>query len=84
MTHPFVEDLSKLSDEEVTQKISKLFKRFTMATTTGMDPFFVDQIQMLIYTYQEEEELRMMARMKKEAEESDDVGSAFNDYLDIS
>ncbi len=56
--HPFAEDLTKLSDEEVTKKISDLFKRHAIATSHGMEDFLVGQIEMLIMTYQEEEEKR--------------------------
>ena len=64
MGHPLTPDLTKLSMDELTNKINDLGKRMTMAYRWG-NPDMVNQLQLMMEDYQ----IELQERNRKQLEE---------------
>ena len=78
MGHPLTPDLSKLSIDEVTNKIADLQKRLMYAYRIGQSDM-VGQLQLLMQDYQEE----MNNRNRKQLEEMEKHSKQFKNIIDI-
>jgi len=65
MEHPFINDLSKLSLEELQTKISDLNNKLTFAYRTGKGPL-IHQIGMVIESYRNEYKRKMDEMVSKQ------------------
>lgn len=72
--HPLINDLSKLTDDELHNKLSELNKRFVQAYRIG--PFqIIPQLQMLIEDYNAEVGRRNAKKMQEMQEKFDKVAN---------
>jgi hypothetical protein len=78
MGHPLTPDLSKLSIDELTNKISELQRRITYAYRIGQSDM-LGQLQLLMQDYQEE----MINRNRKQLEEMEKNSKNFKNIIDI-
>jgi hypothetical protein len=78
MGHPLTPDLSKLSIDELTNKMSDLQKRLMYAYRIGQGDM-VGQLQLLLQDYQEE----MNNRNRKALEELESKSKQFKNIIDI-
>lgn len=78
MGHPLTPDLSKLTIDELGNKISELQKRITYAYKIGQGDM-LGQLQLLMQDYQEE----MMNRNRKQLEEMEKNSKNFKNIIDI-
>lgn len=81
--HPLLNDLSKLSNEELQKKYGELQKRYMQAYRFG-PVSIIPQIQMVMESYQNEiaeRNRKSMEEMEKRAQES---GRGFKGIIDIS
>jgi hypothetical protein len=78
MGHPLTPDLSKLSTDELTKKLSDLQGRLMYAYRIGQ-PDMVGQLQLLLQDYQEE----MSNRNRKALEEMEKNSKQFKNIIDI-
>lgn len=78
MGHPLTPDLTKLTIDELTNKISDLQKRLTYAFRIGQSDM-VGQLQLLMQDYQEE----MNNRNRKQLEEMEKNSKNFKNIIDI-
>lgn len=78
MGHPLTPDLSKLSIDELTNKMSDLQKRLMYAYRIGQSDM-VGQLQLLLQDYQEE----MNNRNRKALEEMESKSKQFKNIIDI-
>jgi hypothetical protein len=74
--HPFVGDLSHLTIEELTEKVSSLTKKMSWAASMG-NHSMAQQIQMVLGSYRRE-------ISKKQAEMFDDTSSTIKGKIDIN
>lgn len=65
MTHPFINDLSKLNLEEIQNKISDLMNKLNFAYRTGNGPL-INQLLMVIDSYKLEYNKKMDEMIKKQ------------------
>lgn len=65
MTHPFINDLSKLNLEEIQNKISDLMNKLNFAYRTGNGPL-INQLLMVIDSYKVEYNKKMDEFIKKQ------------------
>lgn len=65
MTHPFINDLSKLNLEEIQNKISDLMNKLNFAYRTGNGPL-INQLLMVIDSYKVEYNKKMDEMIKKQ------------------
>ena len=65
MEHPFINDLSDKSLEEIQETISDLTNKLTFAYRTQNAPL-VNQIQMVIESYKNEQSKKLDALFKKQ------------------
>lgn len=65
ITHPFIDDLSKKSTEELQSAISGLYQKMTFANRTN-NQYVANQIQMVINSYNVEFKKRMDEMYKKQ------------------
>ena len=70
MFHPFQEDPKKLSETELTQKISELGKKYTQAARLGKGELLT-QIQTFVTIYRDELRRRAMQPTKTNDEDKD-------------
>ena len=83
--HPLANDLSKLSDDELTKKIGELTKRFNQAYRIGPQQI-IPQLQMLLQDHQEEFRRRQAKSMKEMQEKMDkdkNGGKGLKNIIDI-
>lgn len=78
MGHPLTPDLSKLTIDELTNKISDLQSRITYAYRMG-NTGMLGQLQLLMQDYQEE----MSNRNRKQLEELEKNSKNFKNIIDI-
>ena len=72
--HPLINDLSKLTDDELHNKLSELNKRFVQAYRIG--PFqIIPQLQMLIEDYNAEVGRRNAKKMQEMQEKFDKIAN---------
>jgi|ETNvirenome_6_30_1030629.scaffolds.fasta_scaffold145545_1 predicted MPP superfamily phosphohydrolase len=81
MVHPLTPDLTKLSDNELAEKISELNKRLAGFYQMG-NHNAINQVNMLMQDYLDEQSNRMRETQKKMEEENSDKG--WNDIIDIN
>jgi hypothetical protein len=84
--HPLGNDLSNLSDDEITKKLADLNKRYVQAYRIGPQQI-IPQLQMLIQDYQDEM-ARRNAKLMQEMQEKMDKsgkkgGGSFKDIINI-
>ena len=85
--HPLINDLSKLTDDELHKKLSELNKRFVQAYRIG--PYqIIPQLQMLIEDYNSEVGRRNAQKMQEMQEKFDkankkDDGKGLKGIIDI-
>ena len=79
MTHPLTQNLSKLSDQELSRKMAELNKKLGQASRTNY--MLANQIMMVIEDYHFEYNRRLMEQDKKLLEELGD--DFFSDKIDI-
>ena len=65
MEHPFINDLSSKSLEEIQETISDLTNKLTFAYRTQNGPL-VNQLQMVIESYKNEQSKKLDALFKKQ------------------
>lgn len=65
MKHPFINDLSSKSLEELQEAITSLTNKLTFAHRTGNGPL-IHQLQMVIESYRSEASLRLDDVLKKQ------------------
>lgn len=65
MRHPFINDISDKTLEEIQSTISELMGKLTFAYRTGNGPL-IHQLQMAIETYREEYSKKMDELIKKQ------------------
>lgn len=70
MFHPFQEDPKELSETELTQKISELSKKYTVASRLGNNQLLT-QIQTFVTIYRDELRRRAMQPTKTNDEDKD-------------
>ncbi len=58
MEHPFIHDADQLSLEDLSKKLSELYKKFAIAQRTG-NAHLCGQIQMAIETYKNQHQAKM-------------------------
>lgn len=64
--HPLVKDLHKMSDDDVLKTLSELYRKLGIAyQMDNAGGEVVQQLQLLIETYQEEYQKRMSAQAEK-------------------
>jgi hypothetical protein len=83
--HPLINDLSKISDEELNKKFSDLSKRFNQAYRFGPKQV-IPQLQMLMQDYQEEIKRRQAKAMQEMMEKMDkdkNGGKGLRNIIDI-
>lgn len=83
--HPLINDLSKISDEELNKKFSDLSKRFNQAYRFGPQQV-IPQLQMLMQDYQEEIKRRQAKAMQEMMEKMDkdkNGGKGLRNIIDI-
>lgn len=68
MLHPLSQDLSKLKDIEIEQKISELSNKFLVAQRIGNHELLT-QVQTFVTIYREEMSRRYRETMKKSSQE---------------
>jgi len=73
MEHPLIPNLSDLSAEELSNKISELYKKLAIASRSG-NGYMCDQIRMALSSYQNQYQ-------EKTRKDSD---TQFDDVIDIS
>jgi len=78
MGHPLTPDLSKMSMDELTKKLSELQSRMMYAYRIGQADM-VGQLQLLLQDYQEE----MNNRNRKALEEMESKSKQFKNIIDI-
>jgi hypothetical protein len=78
MGHPLTPDLTKMSMEELTNKISELQKRLTYAFRIGQSDM-VGQLQLLMQDYNAE----MQERNRRQLEEMEKHSKQFKNIIDI-
>jgi len=84
--HPLGNDLSKLTDDELTKKIGELNKRYVQAYRIGPQQI-IPQLQMLLQDHQEEMSRRnakMLADMAAKMEKDKSNGKGIKGIIDIS
>jgi hypothetical protein len=80
MEHPLIHDLTQLTVDELTAKISELHRKLSVAHRSG-NGHLCDQIRMALHSYTTMQQQRLEEQFKKYA--GDDVGK-FNDKIDVS
>jgi hypothetical protein len=78
MGHPLTPDLSKLSMEDLTNKISDLQRRLTYAFRIGQSDM-VGQLQLLMQDYNTE----LSERNRRQLEEMEKHSKQFKNIIDI-
>lgn len=78
MGHPLTPDLSKLTNEDLSNKYNDLMSRLNQAHRWG-NPDMVGQLQLLIQDYNEE----ITNRQRKALEEMEKNSKQFNKLIDI-
>ena len=73
MEHPLISNLNDLSAEELSTKISELYKKLAIASRSG-NGYMCDQIRMALASYQNQYQ-------EKTRKDSD---TQFDDVIDIS
>jgi hypothetical protein len=73
MEHPLISNLNDLSAEELSNKISELYKKLAIASRSG-NGYMCDQIRMALASYQNQYQ-------EKTRKDSD---TQFDDVIDIS
>jgi hypothetical protein len=73
MEHPLISNLTELSVQELSDKISELYKKLAIASRSG-NGHMCDQIRMALESYQ----YQYAEKTRK------DAGNAFDDIIDIS
>ena len=81
MVHPLTPNLTKLSDSELAEKLTELGKRLSGFYRMG-NQNAINQINMLLEDYLEEQGNRMREQQRKLQEEGTDKN--WNDIIDIS
>jgi len=82
MYHPLLDDVSKLTDGELQDKITDLTKKLNQSYRFG-NPALIRQVGMVLDEMKEERVRRDREHLKKLAEQSDDEDK-FKDSIDIS
>lgn len=77
--HPLIGDLTKLTDDELTNKTNELSKRLNQAYRMGYGDA-VQQLQMFLYSYQAEQ----LRRNEKLMQEMAEKNPQFKNIIDIS
>lgn len=70
MFHPFQEDPKELTDTEITQRISELSKKYTVASRLGNNQLLT-QLQTFVTIYRDELRRRAMQPIKTNDEDKD-------------
>jgi hypothetical protein len=70
MFHPFQEDPKELTDTELTQKISELSKKYTLAARLGKGQLLT-QLQTFVTIYRDELRRRAMQSTKTNDQDKD-------------
>jgi len=65
MEHPFINDLSDKSIDQLQETISSLYTKLTFAQRTGNGPL-INQISMVIESYKKEYQKKIDAMIKKQ------------------
>jgi len=78
MFHPLAEDLTQLSDADLSKKYNELSSRLTQAYRFGQSAM-VGQIQLLLQDYQNE----LSARQRKQLDDMMSKSDKFNKIIDI-
>lgn len=78
MGHPLAPDLSKLTNEDLTNKYNDLMNRMNQAHRWG-NPAMVGQLQLLLQDYNEE----ITNRQRKALEDLEKNSKQFNKIIDI-
>lgn len=76
MEHPLIPDISDLSLDELSQKITDLTRKISIARNTG-NGFLVHQLEMAIETY------RNAYQKKTQEQWNNNGGSDFSDKINI-
>lgn len=76
--HPLTQDLTGLTDKVLTDKISELDRKLSMAYRVGSP--VTHQIMMVLEDYKSEHQRRMAVQMEKAMQQS---GKTFDDIIDI-
>jgi hypothetical protein len=79
MEHPFIHNLTDLTVEELTAKISDLHKKLSIAHRSG-NSYLCDQIRMALNSYTSKQREKLDEQFRKSAGDAD----PFNDKIDIS
>ena len=72
MFNPLIENLSKLSDDELLTKINELQQRMSQASAAGMFSA-VQQINILLNEYREENHARYTKKLEEHKENYDEL-----------
>lgn len=64
MEHPLISDASSLTDQELSDRISNLYKKISIARRTG-NGYLVNQVQMALESYTREYHMRLDEQYKK-------------------
>lgn len=70
MFHPFQEDPKELTDTEITQRISELSKKYTVASRLGNNQLLT-QLQTFVTIYRDELRRRAMQPIKTNDQDKD-------------
>jgi len=84
--HPLGNNLSKLTDDELTKKIGELTKRFNQAYRIGPQQI-IPQLQMLLQDHQEElsrRNAKLLADMAAKYDKDKNGGKGLKGIIDIS
>ena len=76
MQHPFIKDLDSLSTQDISEKITDLYKKLRIASSSG-NACLCDQIKMALESY----EIKYQERIRQDMGDDD---STYQDNIDIS
>jgi len=76
MQHPFIKDLDSLSTQDLSEKITDLYKKLRIASSSG-NAYVCDQIKMALESY----EIKYQERIRQDMGDDD---STYQDNIDIS
>jgi hypothetical protein len=75
--HPLVSNLQDMSEQDITAKLSDLYKKMAIANRTG-NGALLSQLRMVIDDYQSEFNRRKQAEIQKLSKDNN-----FDDFIDI-
>lgn len=78
MIHPFLPDLSNLSDKELDEKILDLGKKYWQAVR--FSPSVSNQVVLLLESYKSEQQNRLQTKIAKSKENGED---SLNDLINV-